>query len=212
MTKVQGQTVAERMQACHGFTSGFDYLRLFLALSVLTYHSFGVVYGVEAAYKTWMGPWRSIVGCVLPIFFALSGFLVAASLERTRKLTTFMMYRTLRIVPALAVEVTLSALLIGPVLTSLSFREYFAHPDTWSYFYNIIGHIHYYLPGVFEGNPRPQVNVSLWTIPYELECYIALFLLAVTGLVRRRLFLAVSLIVLMYLSVLGRGIFDVGGM
>jgi peptidoglycan/LPS O-acetylase OafA/YrhL len=39
---------------------------------------------------------------------------------------------------------------------------------------------------VFENNPVPwRVNSQLWTVPYELYCYIALSLLAVIGVVKR---------------------------
>lgn len=36
----------------------------------------------------------------------------------------------------------------------------------------MLGDIHYYLPGVFDGNPNPRiVNGQLWTLPYEMICY-----------------------------------------
>lgn len=39
---------------------------------------------------------------------------------------------------------------------------------------------------MFLGLPYPNVvNLSLWTIPYELECYLAIMLLYVVGIVRR---------------------------
>ncbi len=175
------------MNAHSSFTTGFDYLRLFLSIAVLIYHAFGITAGDAFVFEVWTGPWRAIVGCILPIFFALSGFLVAGSLERAKRLTYFVTYRVVRIVPALAAEITLSVLILGPLLTTLTLSEYFTHPDTWRYFWNIVGYIHFHLPGVFEENPRNIVNVSLWTIPYELECYIALFLIAISGLFKKRL-------------------------
>jgi hypothetical protein len=34
---------------------------------------------------------------------------------------------------------------------------------------------HFNLPGVLVGNPLPRtVNLSLWTVAYELECYLVL--------------------------------------
>src|SRR5208283_4835748 len=42
----------------------------------------------------------------------------------------------------------------------------------WSYFFNIIGDIHFFLPGVFANNTTDVVNSNLWTLPWELQCYI----------------------------------------
>jgi peptidoglycan/LPS O-acetylase OafA/YrhL len=69
------------------------------------------------------------------------------------------------------------------MFTTLPLTKYFSHPTFWSYFGNLIGWIHFLLPGVFENNPlNIAVNLSLWTVPYELECYIALMALALLGL------------------------------
>ena len=49
---------------------------------------------------------------------SLSGFLVASSLVRSASLADFFIRRAVRIVPALAAEIALSALVIGPLLTA----------------------------------------------------------------------------------------------
>jgi peptidoglycan/LPS O-acetylase OafA/YrhL len=124
-----------------------------------------------------------LVGTLLPMFFALSGFLVAGSLFRTTTLVQFLGLRVIRIYPALAVEVLISALLIGPLLTTLPLKDYFTSPVFYLYLVNITGHIHYLLPGLFENNPFPNtVNMQLWTVPFELGCYITLSVLAVLGI------------------------------
>ncbi|TCV68570.1 acyltransferase [Neorhizobium sp. S3-V5DH] len=198
-------SIGERFDS--GATSGFDYLRIALAISVLCIHSFAVSYGKAGEVFLFEPPLRGMITFVLPAFFALSGFLVSASLLRTRSLGRFLGLRALRLVPALAVEVTLCALLLGPIFTTLPLRVYFSDPEFLSYFWNIMGHIHYLLPGVFRDNPFFQaVNVSLWTIPYELECYIALTVLAATGVVFwRRLLLAA--VILAHLAVFGRDLY-----
>lgn len=157
-----------------GSTSGFDYLRIILAVSVMAWHSAGIVYGRDFAIYLASTPLGNVIFLILPAFFALSGFLVTSSLMRSRTLVEFMGLRLLRLIPALAVEIFLSALLLGPILTSFNISDYFRDSGFRAYFLNILGIIHYQLPGVFINNPIPTiVNGSLWTVPYELECYIA---------------------------------------
>ena len=178
-------TILGQMEKGNGFTAGFDYLRIGLAIAVLVWHSYILSAGSAALYRAaWGGPFRFLLAIILPMFFALSGFLVAGSLERTRA-HQFVVLRALRLVPALAVEVTLSALLLGAFFTTLPLRRYLTSPELISYFGNIVGFVHFTLPGVFERNPAPGVvNSQLWTIPFELECYIVL--LAISAVLRDR--------------------------
>ena len=184
-------TLEDRLRSLDGHPAGFDVLRLALAAAVIVQHSVNVTQGQAAADALFHSGWRLAIEPILPMFFALSGFLVAGSLFRCRSLIGFAGLRILRIVPALTVEVGLSALLLGPVLTDLPIGGYLSAPEFRSYFLNVAGFIHYHLPGVFAANPDPRtVNAQLWTVPFELECYAALAALTVLGLAwRRTLFL-----------------------
>jgi peptidoglycan/LPS O-acetylase OafA/YrhL len=184
-------TIADRLRTTNSRSSGFDYMRIILALSVIALHTILVCDGRAAETALWTGAFRPVALFIVPSFFALSGFLVAGSLERN-DLPAFLTLRALRIFPALAVEVVVSAVLIGPLLTSLPLVQYFQSPLFSEYFQNMLGRIHYLLPGVFEHLPGgASVNLQLWTVPFELECYLALSLLALLGLHRRpRLLLA----------------------
>jgi peptidoglycan/LPS O-acetylase OafA/YrhL len=122
------------------------------------------------------------------MFFTVSGFLVAGSLERCRTLVSFVGLRVIRIYPALAVETTLSALLLGPALTVYPLSSYFTDHQFFTYLLNITGDVHYTLPGVFLTNPFPfRVNNQLWTVPYELGCYTTLSVLVLLGIKRFRI-------------------------
>jgi peptidoglycan/LPS O-acetylase OafA/YrhL len=185
------QTLEERLQATRGIPSGFDYMRVILAFLIVFFHCFEVSYGkIDQAiiYASWARPPGA---ALLPMFFALSGFLVTGSLERAPNIFTFTVLRALRILPALTVEVTLSALILGPLLTTVTLAAYFSDPKFFIYFENIIGNIHYTLPGLFHDNPvKNIVNAQLWTLPYELCCYLILIAVAVCGIYQRpRLFL-----------------------
>jgi peptidoglycan/LPS O-acetylase OafA/YrhL len=178
-------TLKERLDLLDNRPSGFDYLRLSLAISVIGWHTIIVCYGPAAETPIWTGLLRPLPSFIIPSFFALSGFLIAGSLERNT-LPAFLTLRAVRIFPALAVEVLLSAFLVGSILTKLTLSEYFSDPLFHRYFLNVIGDIQYQLPGVFEGLPAGDtVNLQLWTVPIEMECYILISVIAIIGLVRR---------------------------
>lgn len=180
-------TFQDKMQSAGGVTTGFDYLRIGLSVAVLTWHANALsARSPELDEALWSGPFRFIPAAIIPLFFALSGFLVAGSLGRTR-LHQFVTLRLIRLIPALAVEITLSALIIGLIFTTLPASQYFSSREFYAYFLNIVGDIHFYLPGVFVEEPfQGLVNGQLWTIPFELECYLALVLLAIATVTRRR--------------------------
>lgn len=175
-----------RLAETKGRPSGFDYLRIGLALAVIAAHGAITTGGQAADFHLWAGPLRPVLRAILPMFFALSGFLVAGSLERCRTLVSFLGLRVIRIYPALIVEVLLSAFIIGLSVTTLSTPAYLADPEFHRYLLNATGDIHFVLPGVFTDNPYPRtVNAQLWTVPYELGCYITISALALIGVVRR---------------------------
>lgn len=178
--------ISERIAATGGRPSGFDYLRITLAFIILGFHTVAMTGGQPAHDVVAASPFGTFFGMLLPLFFALSGYLVSGSLERSKSLGVFLGLRGLRIFPALAIDTILCALVLGPLLTTLPLSEYFRHPQLIEYFQNIIGVIHYYLPGVFQHNPLAEVNGQLWTIPSEMECYILLAALAALGLHKRR--------------------------
>src|SRR5579871_477963 len=181
---VKGPSFHAAMNDARGHTTGFDYLRIGLAFLVVVSHA-----ALLCARKIDMAdtPFMPLFNMVLPSFFALSGFLVSGSLVRN-SVPKFIALRALRIFPALAVEITLCAMILGPLFTTLPLTAYFADPQFHHYFLNILGIIHYQLPGLFDGE---KINLQLRTIPSELECYIALVVISLLGLIRRRwLFLA----------------------
>nr|WP_240989156.1 acyltransferase [Salipiger mangrovisoli] len=187
-------------------------MRLILSVLVLVIHSGQIAYGHTIYMNAVWGhfPIDGLAMTVLPMFFALSGFLVAGSLYRCRTLLSFMGLRFIRIYPALAVEVTISALLIGPLVTSLSWSDYFTHEGFFRYLFNVTGHVSsasLYLPGAFEGNPTPgMANGQLWTVPYELMCYIGLGVLALLGARKDRRVLLLGLLAFLAMSVIKMGL------
>jgi peptidoglycan/LPS O-acetylase OafA/YrhL len=231
--RYRGATFQTILDDCGGAGRGFDILRLALAILILLSHTSWIVgtSGVTAsilnsifhlspetasrlaqATKTVDDPnvhqltglARPITMSYLPMFFALSGFLVTGSALRTRRLIPFLGLRVLRLLPALFVEVTLSAIILGAIFTQLPLSQYYTSPMFWRYFLNIVGHVQFKLPEVFTNNTTDVVNSNLWTLPWELQCYIVMSFMIVTGIVYYRKPLAIlfgaATIVLIYAS------------
>lgn len=176
-------TLGSKLDLHNGRPTGFDYLRIGLSVAVVCAHSFVTSYGDAIGEMVWHLPYRPVAGLLLPMFFALSGFLVSGSLFRTASMVQFLGFRVIRIYPALCVEVLISALLIGPLLTTLPLKEYFTSPLLYWYLLNMTGDIQYLLPGLFHDNPSPNiVNMQLWTVPYEIVAYLGLATLTFVGI------------------------------
>lgn len=161
----------------------FDLLRLGAALAVLLSHSYALVGRVEPGVGG-----QSVGNIAVLVFFAISGYLIAQSWSREPRLALFAAKRALRIMPALIAVLLLSALVIGPLVTTAPLSSYFSSADTWRYVTdNAVMHTTYDLPGVFTANPFPGVvNGSLWTLKHEVLCYALLAALGLCGLLRRR--------------------------
>lgn len=173
------KTFGHVLAAHRGLGPGFDFLRIALAFSIVLAHSFLLTGNDEFFRSTplWFAEYA-----LVPMFFALSGFLIAGSAQRL-SLKNFLLNRGLRIVPALAVDIVVCALIIGPLLTPVALSVYFSSADFFKYFLNIIGWIHYSLPGVFDNNPTHRVNGALWTVPWEIFCYIIMSGLMMTSII-----------------------------
>ena len=188
-----GKTLARH----NGVGPGFDFLRIALATCVVAMHA------MQYTANTWIfdRPFWFAEYSVVPMFFALSGFLVTGSGLRL-SLGNFLLNRGLRIAPALSVEIFASALIIGPLVTTWTLGAYFRDTQFWLYFTNIFGIIHYNLPGVFQDHYLTYVNGALWTVPYEIICYIITSILIKTKLIHN-----VSTIVALTVGFIAIGVF-----
>lgn len=199
---MRSMTFSERLGLTGGRPSGFDYVRIILASMIVVWHTVIVSYGIDTQRWLVLGPSRPVWAMILPMFFALSGFLVSGSLERSRTIVGFLGLRVIRIFPALAVESTIAMAIIGGFYTSYPLQEYIANSELWSYALNMFGIVRYYLPGVFINNPTTQVNAQLWTLPYELYCYILMSVIYIFGLYRSKKLLIFSCLAMQILVII----------
>lgn len=228
--------LAEALQRNDGKGPGFHFVRHALSIVILLHHASVLTVGAEVAplitkgdavgtldqlFKTADPAFvrQAVVELLRPFlfslvggFFVLSGFLVAGSAFRTRKVKQFLTFRILRIVPALSSEVMLSAFVLGPLVTTMSLQAYFVDPNFLRYFGNIFGFVWYDLPGVFTTNPIPNfVNMNLWTLPPEFYCYAIMSAMMGWGLVYRetaflRAFLALTAAIVIVVALGGFGL------
>lgn len=167
--------------------NNFTLIRIILAWSVLFGHSFAITKsGSDPITPFLPGAWTGAVA--VDGFFAISGFLVAASFVK-RGAVEFVLARVLRIYPALVVCTVLTILILGPVFTTRTLDAYFSSPLIEQYWHNALlwPRVYWYLPGVFEDHPDRAINGSLWTLPVEVRCYFALLIVGLFGALRIRL-------------------------
>lgn len=160
----------------HGRDNNFNLLRMVAASAVIVSH----------AYALPSGPWREPFveygftpgGLAVSVFFALSGFLISASFERRPELVAFGLARALRIVPGLTVVTLLTALVLGPLVTRLPVADYLGDRQVWLYAPCALSlrWMTFSLPGVFDTLRFHVVNGPLWTLYYEVTCYVGLAL------------------------------------
>jgi peptidoglycan/LPS O-acetylase OafA/YrhL len=132
------------------------------------------------------------------VFFAISGFLVTASVLRKSGFWRYVGHRFRRLYPAYLTCLLLSVFALGPAFTTVSLHDYFAFgSQAWQYLWGNLNPVTlaWDLPGVFAHNPVPNtVNGSLWSLGLEVRWYAYLGALALLGVVSRRwLFTSVGL-------------------
>jgi peptidoglycan/LPS O-acetylase OafA/YrhL len=161
--------------------NNLNLLRLILASMVIIGHS-PTLNGKSDHWSDPIGAFFNFTysaGLAVNIFFFISGLVVTNSLIINKNPGQFLIARFFRIVPAYIIVLFTTVFIIGPLVTSLSMNDYFNNVQIYIYIkQNLLFNIIYDLPGVFISNPYSAVvNGSLWTLTYEVGCYIVLFLL-----------------------------------
>lgn len=183
----------------NGRDNNFNLIRLIAACGVLVTHSYALV-GLPPLSE----PLRGLVGIsfgtvAVDAFFVTSGFLVTGSLLARRSLADFLVARVLRVYPALIAVVLLMAFVMAPALTTLAVTDLLRNAEWRGFLFDnltLLGGAAFYLPGVFETNPFPRaVNASLWTLPYEVWMYLALFAIGLAASLARDRVRAIGVLV-----------------
>ena len=170
-----------------GHDNFFTPMRLVFAVLVMFGHAF-VIAMRDPALEPQVFYHYTFSYLAVNLFFIASGFLVTKSMLYRGDSAGFSSARLLRIYPALIAHVLFVMLIIGPLATSLPLKDYFTSPQTllqplWvlSFYETSMS-----LPGIFEGNGEQFGSVPLWTLRFEILCYMATLLAFLLGLLRKR--------------------------
>jgi peptidoglycan/LPS O-acetylase OafA/YrhL len=158
--------------------NNIDLVRIVLAAMVIVGHAYKLnrSSGLSQDFIEAFTHFEYFGSLAVKVFFIVSGLVVTNSLMQSRSAKRFLVSRFFRIIPALALVLLVTVIILGPILTTLPIHDYFNNISTWNYLgKNLIMVTQYNLPGVFETNPKGSiVNGSLWTLPFELGCYFVL--------------------------------------
>jgi peptidoglycan/LPS O-acetylase OafA/YrhL len=190
----------------HGRDNNFNLIRFLAASAVLLDHSFALV-APDIAAGAFIDFAKLEIGrLAVDVFFIVSGFLVTRSVLTQPTLVDYAVARFLRLFPALLVATIGIAFVLGPLVTSVSWQDYFSDPRPWLYVpltASLITHS-LTLPGVFETVPVSGViDAPLWTLRYETMCYVLLAVFAVLGMLatKTRTGLTLAVILAVYLAI-----------
>lgn len=167
--------------------NNFDFIRFLAAVLVIHGHAFLLNTSEE---------YLDFATIAVYTFFAISGFLITKSYTQSNNPIYYFKSRVLRIFPALIIVVTLTTFILGPLVSRLTFLEYFSNIQTYDYLKSmLLFDIQYDLPGVFETNGQSTaVNGSLWTLWFEFVFYILVMILGYFKLLNKKVILTLFIL------------------
>ncbi|WP_131725326.1 acyltransferase family protein [Chryseobacterium sp. Leaf180] len=158
--------------------NSFDFIRLLLSSLVIISHSYPLTGNENQEILSNITNGQIDFGSfAVNGFFALSGYFIFQSLQRSENIANYIWKRLLRLYPALIVLFLFTGLLVpflyqGNHLTS-TLKNYWKFAADGLSLYNV----KYFIPGIFGQNPyKGAVNGSLWTLAYEFSMYMVVML------------------------------------
>jgi peptidoglycan/LPS O-acetylase OafA/YrhL len=186
------QTLADRFSSR---ANSIGFLRHLLAFDVLVAHTWPLAFGAPSLGMAFTHNQTDLGTLSVYGFFVLSGFLITAS-GRKFGIGRFSWHRFLRIYPGLWVCLLVTAFAIAPaaaLIEGRSLGSYLHHPQgPWQYVTTnwFASMEQFRISGLLSGTPyghgKPSAfDGSLWSLKYELLCYVLVGVLAITAVLRR---------------------------
>jgi peptidoglycan/LPS O-acetylase OafA/YrhL len=185
--------------------NAFGFFRFTLAALVIFSHCYPLGGFGPDPLQLSAGPSLSFAVLAVALFFVLSGFLITRSGSRTSA-GRFLWHRFLRIFPGYWVCLVVCAFILAPVIFQVEYTDacriftspyqdspqsYLArnftmlHLNEWS-IAGVMNVRPLSIGATLRGNPYPFIfNGSIWTLPYELVCYLGVAALALFGVIKR---------------------------
>lgn len=179
--------------------NAFNLLRFIFASMVISFHSYILFYGTNViTVSKFLShlkelSWEALVDFLLVIngyfgliavngFFTISGFLITHSLLHSENVIIYLIKRGLRIYPALLASLV-GTVIIGLFFTKMNLWDYFFKGDNSAFSFIIqnfilLTGVQITIQDVF--SDFNFINGSLWTLPYEVWCYLLLMFLHLT--------------------------------
>jgi peptidoglycan/LPS O-acetylase OafA/YrhL len=187
--------------------NSYDFVRFCAASAVLYSHHFdlaGLPEPIVPGYGEDFGQ------LAVEVFFCLSGFLLTLSLARGRGFAFFAVARFMRIMPNLAF-----ALVAASLATFLWYGNVAHIADQIAYVGDnllmFVRGARFDVAGVFADRFRSSLNDPIWTLPYEVWCYVVLAFLFVAGArAGRALVIAAALAISVAWALSADADFDIG--
>lgn len=184
-TQDDNEGAADRRSA-----NSYDFVRFCAASAVLFSHHFVLSGLPEPAVPGFDEDFGEVA---VAVFFCLSGFLICRSLQRSPGWKRFAAARILRIFPTLALVLVASS--------AVTFWRYRNFPNTEAHVIYVVDNllmfvkgVTFVIPGVFIDAASRDVNNPIWTLPYELWCYVALALMFVFGARRSAILIVIAML------------------
>jgi len=165
--------------------NNFNFMRLCLAVLVILSHSFEIIDGNRHREPlTRIFHTLSFGEVAVDAFFLLSGYLIVKSWDQRPLLLSYVKKRVYRIYPGFIAASLICAFVVGPLASNASL--YFSHFNLKHFVGSVVLLDAPAIPSVFSGLHYPVVNGSMWTIYYEFRCYVAVALIGLTGMVKKK--------------------------
>lgn len=177
-------------QLAIGRDNNFNLIRMLAASGVILSHAYPMGLGPDTPE-----PLEGILKgdnlgrlCVF-VFFAISGFFITASFDRRKSIVDFIMCRALRIYPGLIVMLLVMLPLVGWIdgqgAAFLAQLPIGIFNQTVMFFQ--IGDANNPPYRLFAENPLPNAfNGSLWTLRFEIMCYVGVVIAGYLAIFRHR--------------------------
>lgn len=160
--------------------NSFTVLSLLLSLMIIYYHCYYLFYGpLTSKFDIFSCIFEGEnTGSIVVYSFAIiSGFMITASIKNSKNIRSYLAKRIKRIIPGYALVLIISALVLAPIISPVSFKDYYLTPSNYiSYIFDnllLIKNSVYGIANIFTSNAYPvAINGSIWYIKHQFFCYL----------------------------------------